>query len=72
MSVPEFGEFVQLRGRTWLVEGVAPDHDGMALVRLAGVADDAQGEALEVLWDVEIGASIHRRMPGDPCQKGGR
>ena len=60
MSVPEFGDFVHLRGRTWLVEGVAPDHEGMAPLRLACIADDAQGETLEVLWDAEIAASLHR------------
>jgi SNF2 family DNA or RNA helicase len=58
--MPKFGEFVQLRGRTWIVEGVAPDHDGMLPLRLACVADDAQGETLEVLWDAEIAATVHR------------
>src|SRR5262245_25801560 len=60
MSVPEFGEFVQLRGRTWLVEGAAPSCDGLSPLRLACVADDAQGETLDVLWDAEIAASVHR------------
>jgi hypothetical protein len=60
MSIPEFGDFVQLRGRTWLVEGAGPNSDGMSPLRLACVADDAQGEALEVLWDAEIAATVHR------------
>lgn len=60
MSMPEVGDFVQLRGRTWLVEGLAPDHDGMSPLRLACVADDAQGETLEVLWDAEVAATVHR------------
>src|SRR5262245_54945345 len=60
MSVPEVGEFVQLRGRTWLVEGPVTSHDGFSPLRLACVADDAQGEVLEVLWDAEIAPSVHR------------
>src|SRR5262245_41842787 len=60
MSLPKFGEFVQLRGRTWLVEGVALDHDGLFPLRLACIADDSQGEILDVLWDAEIAASVHR------------
>ena len=60
MTNPELGAFVQLRGRTWLVEGVAPGHDGLTPLRLACVADDAQGETLDVLWDAEIAASVHR------------
>jgi superfamily II DNA or RNA helicase len=60
VTIPELGAFVQLRGRTWLVEGVAPVHDGLSPLRLACVADDAQGETLDVLWDAEIAASVHR------------
>ena len=60
MSGPEFGEFVHLRGRTWLVEGVASGHDGLSPLRLACIADDAQGETLDVLWDAEVAASVHR------------
>ena len=32
----------------------------MAPLRLACAADDAQGDTLEVLWDAEIAASVHR------------
>jgi hypothetical protein len=60
VTIPELGAFVQLRGRTWLVEGVAPGHDHLSPLRLACVADDAQGETLDVLWDAEIAASVHR------------
>ena len=60
MSVPEFGAFVQPRGRTWLVEGVAQVQGSLTPLRLACVADDAQGEILDVLWDAEIAASVHR------------
>lgn len=58
MSVPEFGEFVHVRGRTWLVEGRATGLDGLEALNLSCVADDAQGDLLEVLWDAEIGTAV--------------
>jgi hypothetical protein len=52
--MPEVGDFVELRGRRWLVEtAVAGDNDLLA-VGLSCISDDAQGERLEVLWDAEI------------------
>ena len=60
MSVPEYGDFVQLRGRTWLVEQVGSEQEGMPTLTLACVADDAQGEALEVVWDAEVAPTVHR------------
>ncbi len=59
MPEPEIGEFVQLRGRTWLVEQGAALHDsGIASIRLSCVEDDAQGDSLDVIWDAEIAATI--------------
>lgn len=60
MTAPGLGEFVQLRGRTWLVESVAGDDEALAPLKLACIADDAQGDLLEVLWDAEVGASVYR------------
>jgi ERCC4-related helicase len=54
--MPEVGDFVELRGRRWLVEAADPKGSDLAAVRLSCISDDAQGEALEVLWDAEIGA----------------
>lgn len=51
------GDFVELRGRPWLVEAAEPDGD-IATVRLSCIADDAQGEPLEALWDAEIGTTL--------------
>jgi hypothetical protein len=45
------GSFVELRGRPWLVEG-------LQTLSLSCIADDAQGERIEVLWDAEIGAAV--------------
>ena len=53
----EQGSFVQLRGRQWLVEALRGDGTDPT-VKLSCIADDAQGEQIEVLWDAEIGASV--------------
>src|ERR1700732_4020590 len=52
------GSFVQLRGRPWLVEALQGDGTDLQTISLSCIADDAQGERLEVLWDAEIGASV--------------
>lgn len=51
--LPQPGEFVEVRGRRWLVEG-RPMWDGVSAVRLACVDDDAQGEVVEVAWLAEL------------------
>jgi hypothetical protein len=54
----EQGIFVEARGRPWLVEAVDDTEQGLVTARLFCIADDAQGEQIEILWDAEIGASI--------------
>lgn len=54
-SLPQPGEFVEVRGRRWLVEG-RPALEGVGAVRLACVDDDAQGEVVEVAWQAELDA----------------
>jgi hypothetical protein len=39
------GDFVELRGRPWLVEA-SPQTDTLSTIKLSGIADDAQGEPL--------------------------
>src|SRR5215470_16987917 len=51
------GSFVHLRGRPWLVEELRGDGD-LETISLSCIADDAQGERVEVLWDAEIGAAV--------------
>ena len=48
------GQFVSLRGRRWLVEGLQDTDGALNTVRLSCISDDAQGEPLEVLWDAEV------------------
>jgi len=59
---PQIGEFVEVRGRPWLVEGTDDKGDGLSTFKLSCISDDAQGEALEVVWEAEIGA---RRLEDD-------
>ncbi|MFG1270116.1 DISARM system SNF2-like helicase DrmD [Xanthobacter sp. DSM 14520] len=54
----EPGSFVELRGRPWLVEEVHGELDELQTLNLSCIADDAQGERLEILWDAEIGAGV--------------
>lgn len=61
LALPQPGEFVEVRGRRWLVEGM-PMLGDVGAVRLACVDDDAQGEAVEVAWPVEMDA---RRSDSD-------
>jgi len=57
-AAPEPGEVVQARHRQWLVERVEPasEPDQATLVRLVCLDDDNQGEPLELLWELELGA----------------
>ena len=73
-KLPAEGEFVELRGRQWLVEEVRAS-ESLSSVRLSCTDDDAQGEALEVIWDAEISprrldeddwARVGRGAPDDP------
>src|SRR6202140_2940640 len=58
MSNPEPGDFVELRGRPWLVEALRDNPGDLQTVSLSCISDDAQGERLEILGDAEIGATI--------------
>ena len=53
-GLPEVGELVQVRSRRWIVEEVSRGGAGeSAVVALACVDDDNQGQPLQVLWDYE-------------------
>ncbi len=55
--VPQEGDVVRLRTRSYLVEGVTPSPAGHH-VRCACLDDDAQGDILEVIWEVELDAAV--------------
>ncbi|MCC7543037.1 MAG: DEAD/DEAH box helicase [Deltaproteobacteria bacterium] len=58
-GLPSAGQVVRLRHRQWLVEGVRlGEADESALVKLVCLDDDDSGRALDVLWDLELGAEV--------------
>jgi superfamily II DNA or RNA helicase len=58
--IPQPGQIVRVRTRTYLVEDVEANGGGPAetIVSLACIDDDAQGEKLEVVWGLEIDTQI--------------
>ena len=65
---PSAGQLARVRGRMWVVGDVLPDSqaalDGRQvqhLVSLVSVEDDATGEELEVVWEIEPGTSVIER-----------
>jgi superfamily II DNA/RNA helicase len=60
--MPRRGDIVMCRHRQWLVdEVVAPPAEGDATrVRLVCLDDDASGRIMEVLWELELGARVHK------------
>jgi len=58
--MPQRGQIVRVRSRQYLVEDVVPPPrpGDASLVRCACLDDDAQGQALEVLWEKEVDAKI--------------
>ena len=59
-DVPLKNDIVRCRHRQWLVEEVFPstEPEHATLVRLVCLDDDNQGRPLDVLWELELGASI--------------
>jgi hypothetical protein len=71
---PKSGDFVELRGRRWLVEAAEPIGSDLAVINLSCISDDAQGESLDVLWDAEIGPRkvLGALVKADAERNGGR
>ncbi|NUB23342.1 DISARM system SNF2-like helicase DrmD [Azospirillum brasilense] len=65
-AAPEPGQLVEVRRRQWIVSevdggSVAPGLPKRHLVRLASIDEDALGEEIEVLWELEPGAHVIER-----------
>lgn len=65
-SAPEPGQLVEVRRRQWIVSdvdaaSVSPELPKRNLVKLASIDEDALGEELEVLWELEPGAHVIER-----------
>ncbi len=57
--LPQTGEIVHLRQRLYLVDDVIPSAaGGTTVVRGSCVDDDAQGQKIEALWELELDAEI--------------
>lgn len=55
--VPQPGDIIRVRTRTWLTENVEPSAAG-TIVEAVCLDDDAQGQPLQVLWDIERDTEI--------------
>ncbi len=65
-TTPEPGQLVEVRRRQWLVSdvdasSVSPELPKRNLVKLASIDEDALGEEIEVLWEIEPGAHVIER-----------
>lgn len=65
-SVPEVGQLVSVRRRQWIVSNVdgtsfSRDTRSQNLVSLSSIDEDALGEEITVVWELEPGASILER-----------
>ncbi len=72
-AAPSAGQLARVRGRIWVVGDVARDSQAFLdarpvqhLVSLVSVEDDATGEELEVVWEIEPGTTVIERaeLPG--------
>ena len=76
VAVPEQGQLVEVRGRRYTVLNIQPStlptnpvqleqRPQQHLLSLASIEDDAAGEALEVVWELEQGAQLfeERELP---------
>jgi superfamily II DNA or RNA helicase len=65
---PETGQLARVRGRMWVVGDVLRDRQASLdarpvqhLVSLVSVEDDATGEELDVIWEIEAGTTLIER-----------
>jgi hypothetical protein len=72
-SLPEQGQLVSVRSRRWVVGEMAKSTlpppplepvpaDSQHLVFLLSVEDDALGEELQVVWEIEPGAEVIEKV----------
>ena len=81
-SVPEQGQLVRVRSRRWSVldvvpsslpaaEGAAANWAPQHVVQLSSIDDDAHGEELAVVWEIEPGATVEQSSARLPDPVGG-
>ena len=59
-KAPKIGDVILLRHRQWLVEDVTPppEPNQLTLIKAVCLDDDNQGEPIDVLWEMELGARV--------------
>jgi hypothetical protein len=59
-EAPAAGDVILLRHRQWLVEEIfpPPDRNQLTLIKAVCLDDDNQGQTIEVLWEMELGAKV--------------
>ncbi|GCE45282.1 ERCC4-related helicase [Thermosporothrix hazakensis] len=66
-AIPEPGQLVEVRRRRYvvvdIVQSTLPSSGKQHLVTLSSVEDDALGEELQVIWEVEPGATAIEKTP---------
>ena len=65
-EAPKQDDVIRLRHRQWLVEKVVPppEPNQLTLVKAVCLDDDNQGEPIEVLWEMELGAQVVEQETG--------
>jgi hypothetical protein len=66
VGIPEPGQLVEVRRRQWIVSdvdagSVHKDVPKQHLIRMSSIDEDALGEEIEVLWEIEPGAHVIER-----------
>ena len=66
LGLPEAGQLVSVRNRQWIVASVdtvnmSRGQSEQSLISLASIDEDALGEELQVIWELEPGAHIIER-----------
>lgn len=66
LGVPEAGQLVSVRNRQWIVADVdtvpfSKGQSAQSLVSLTSIDEDALGEELQVIWELEPGAHVIER-----------
>ena len=65
-EAPEPNDVIRLRHRQWLVEEVVPppSPNQLTLIKAVCLDDDNQGEPIETLWELELGAQVIEQETG--------
>ena len=68
-TVPEIGQLAIVRKRPFVITEIIPSAPGLSseptkanhLIKLSSVEDDGLGEELQIIWELEPGATVHEK-----------